>query len=317
VNDGLGKKRSTYIEIIRESDQKNLYKGSTSSKASILKLYPDSYTLEIYDGHTFSGIQSQGTTLTNLVINAAKDSIVTLSPYGRIALKVVDPKGKPVEFMDKFKTCNGKVIAYSMTANSKTVQRDVLAETFDLELSYIYNTKIEVKKNIKIHSNQLNTLHFVYDDGTFTREENPVVDTGNENVTNTSNFKPTPPKIAPDGWIAGTVYNTTNGSCDWKNRTLIFINNGGVLMNLETGKIVKEIIVLPGKEAKIAVPMRYSSSFLRVFMQNPEGNKGISFWLLKNAKHNWWYAVGCDDGFGPPNTCNDGSGNAGCEYLPH
>ena len=317
VNDGLGKKRSTYIEIIRESDQKNLYTGSTSSKASILKLYPDSYTLEIYDGHTFDGIQSQGTTLKNLVINATKDSIVTLSPYGRIDLKVVDKKGKPQAFMYKFKNKEGKVIAYSMSASSKTVQRDVLAETFDLELGYQYNYEKELKKNIKIQPNQLNKLHFVYDEGTFTQEENPVEETVNESVANISNFKPTPPKIAPDGWIAGTVYNTTNGSCDWKNKALIFINNGGVLMNLETGKIVKEIIVLPGKEAKIAVPGSRSSSFLRVFMQNPEGNKGISFWLLKNAKHNWWYAVGCDDGFGPPNTCNDGSGDAGCVYLPH
>jgi hypothetical protein len=317
VNDGLGKKRSAYIEIIRESDQKNLYKGSTSSKASILKLYPDSYTIEIYNGHTLDGIQSPGTTLTNLAIKATKDSIVSLSPYGRIDLKVVDTDGKPVDFRYKFTNKAGKLIAYSMTSSAKTVRRDVLAETFDLELSYTYNSKKEVKKNIKIQANQRNKLHFVYDDGTFTQEENPVIETVNESGTNTSDFKPTPPKIAPDGWIAGTVYNTTNGTCDWKNRILIFVNHGGELMNLETGKIVKEITVLPGKEAKIAVPESKSSSFLRVFMQNPEGNERISFWLLKNPKHNWWYAVGCDDGYGPPNTCNDGKGNSGCEYLPN
>ncbi len=317
VNDGLGKKRSTYIEIIRESDQKNLYKGSTSSKAFILKLYPDSYTLEIYDGHTLDGIQSPGTTFTNLAVNVTKDSVITLSPFGRIDLKVVDTEGKPVDFRYKFTNKAGKLIAYSMTSSAKTVQRDLLAETFDLELSYKYNTEKEVKKNIKIQANQRNTLHFVYDEGTFTQKENVVVETVNESVANTSDFKPTPPKIAPDGWIAGTVYNTTNGTCDWKNSVLIFVNHGGELMNLETGTIVKEIAVLPGKEAKIAVPMHAKSSFLRVFMQNPEGNERISFWSLKNPKHNWWYAVGCEDGYGPPNTCDDGKGNSGCQYLPH
>ncbi|MBC8756212.1 hypothetical protein H2O64_16160 [Kordia sp. YSTF-M3] len=317
VNDGLGKKRSTYIEIIRESDQKNLYTGSTSSKASILKLYPDSYTIEIYDGHTFDGIQSQGTTLKNLAIKATKDSIVTLSPYGRIELKVVDKEGKLQEFRYSFKNKENKEIAYAMTSSAKTVRRDLLAETFDLELSYKYNSEKEIKKNIKIQANQLNKLHFVYDDGTFTQEENPLVETVNESETSTSDFKPTAPKVAPDGWVSGTVYNTTNGSCDWKNKTLIFINQGGFLMNLATGEISKEITVLAGKEAKIAVPARAESSFLRVFMLDADGKQRISFWLLKKPKHNWWYAVGCNDGFGSQNTCNDGNGNAGCEYLPH
>ncbi len=315
VNDGLGKKRATYIEITRESDQKHLYKGSTSSKASILKLYSDSYAIKIYDGHTLDGIQSQGTTITNLAVKATKDSIVTLSPYGRIDLKVVDKEGKPVDFRYKFKNSKGKVVAYAMTASSKTVQRDLLAETFDLELSYKYNPEKEVKKNIKIKANQLNKLHYVYDDGTFTEEESASVTT-NESSNNASEFTPTEPKRAPKGWVSGTVYNTTNGSCDWKNSTLIFVNHKDKLMNLETGEITDEIIVLPGKEAKIAVPGNVEAVFLRVFIKKSEGNDRISFWLLKNAAHNWWYAVGCDDGYGPPNDCDDGRGKSGCKFLP-
>lgn len=315
VNDGLGKKRATYVEIIRESDQKHLYKGSTSSKASILKLYSDSYVIKIYEGHTLDGIQSQGTTIKKLVVKTTKDSIISLSPYGRIDLKVVDKKGKPVDFMYKFKNSKGKVVAYAMTASSKKVQRDLLAETFDLELSYKYNHKKEVKKNIKIQANQLNKLHYVYDDGTFTEEESVSVTT-NESSNNTSEFTPTKPKVAPKGWVAGTVYNTTNGTCDWKNSTLIFVNHKDKLMNLETGEITDEIIVLPGKEAKIAVPGNVEAVFLRVFIKNSERNERISFWLLKKAVHNWWYAVGCDDGYGPPNDCDDGRGKSGCKFLP-
>lgn len=315
VNDGLGKKRSTYIEVLRESDQKHLYKGSTSSKASILKLYPDSYAVKIYDGHTLDGIKSQGTTITNLAIKTTKDSIVTLNPYGRIDLKVVDKEGKPVDFMYKFKNSKGKVIAYAMTASSKTVQRDLLAETFDLELGYKYNHEKEVKKNIKIQANQLNKLHFVYDDDTFIEEEN-VPNVVTETRNNPSKFTPTEPKRAPKGWVSGTVYNTTNGSCDWKNNTLIFVHHKDKLMNLETGEIMDEIVVLPGKEAKIAVPGNVEAAFLRVFIKNSEGNDRISFWLLKKAAHNWWYAVGCDDGYGPPNDCDDGKGNSGCKFLP-
>lgn len=315
VNDGLGKKRSTYIEIVRESDQKKLYTGSTSSRASILKLYPDFYSIKIYDGHTLDGIKSQGTTITNLSINATKDSIVTLNPYGRIDLKVVDKEGKPVDFMYKFKNKESKVAAYAMTASSKTVQRDLLTETFDLELSYKYNHEKEVKKSIKIQANQLNKLHYVYDDGKFIEEENKP-NTTVETTNNSSKFKPTVPKKAPEGWVSGTVYNTTNGTCDWKNSSLTFINHGGTIMNLKTGQISNGIVVAPGEKAHIAVSTN-TASFLRVFRQSPQGNERISFWLLRNPKHNWWYAVGCDDGYGPPNDCNDGNGKAGCEYLPH
>jgi hypothetical protein len=228
----------------------------------------------------------------------------------------VDTKGKPQQFMYKFKNSDQKVVAYSMTSSSKTVKRDLLTETFDLELSYKYNSEKEVKKNIKTQANLLNTLHFVYDDGTFTQEEIPAIETVNENVTNTSDFEHIKPKVAPTGWVAGTVYSTTNGACDWKNQTLIFVSHFGKLMNLETGEISKEIIVAPGKKAHIAVPEN-TVAFLRVFRQNNTEKERISFWSLKNATHGWWYAVGCDDGNGLPNTCNDGHGKSGCQYLPH
>lgn len=316
VNNGLGKKRSAFIEVLRVSDGKQLYRGSTSSKASILSLYPDAYTFEIYEGHTLDGIMSPATTISDFKLNSAVDTIINFNPFGRIALKVTDKAGTPQNFRYTFKNKAGKIVAYAMTSSSKTVKRDLLAETYNLELSYNYDSKRELKQNITILPNQLNTLHFVYDEGRFTQEKNAVTETTSTSHLPTKEFIPTPPKTAPENWISGTVYNTTNGSCNWKNSTLIFRSHRGTFLDLKTNKVVKEVHVLPGQNAEIAV-REDEANFLRVFRVTSDGEERISFWLIENPNYGWWYAVGCDDGFGPPNACNDGKGNTACRFLPN
>ena len=173
IKDGLGKSRTAYIEVTRDSDQKSIYIGSTSRKSSILSLYPDTYTVYVHS-YRENNIESKEVTIKNIKVDESiKEQEIPIIPYGRVSLKVVDKNGKPVSFRYEFFNEDGITKDISFTSNSNERLIDLPADiTYSLDLGFEYNYEKERKENIIIIPKQLNKLHYVYDEGKFIDPKN-------------------------------------------------------------------------------------------------------------------------------------------------
>ncbi|MCW5516173.1 hypothetical protein [Muriicola sp. Z0-33] len=116
------------------------------------------------------------------------------------------------------------------------------------------------------------------------------------------------------GWVEGTLHNSNNSgdsNCDYKDKYLIFMNQGGEFINLSNGKTSESVIVAPGEKLNVATSS--DGAFIRVFTANSTTNakargQGISFSKIDVLYDGWWYTAGCWDGNGDATRCDNGKG---------
>ncbi|MCW5516171.1 hypothetical protein [Muriicola sp. Z0-33] len=117
----------------------------------------------------------------------------------------------------------------------------------------------------------------------------------------------------PNGWVEGVLYNSNDGSCDDKGRSLVFMHHKNDILNLSTGIISENVIVAPGEKLEVAVPA--GSVWLRAFRTAGDSNAkesgtGVAFARME-ASNGWWFGTGCGDGSRFPTNCYDGNSNDG------
>ena len=116
----------------------------------------------------------------------------------------------------------------------------------------------------------------------------------------------------PENWAKGTLYNSNDGSCNYKGKYLIFMNAmGGKFKNLVTGEINQFMIVAPGAKLEVAAPA--SGAFIRVFLSSSSTattatGERISFGSLSQLTNGWWFSAGCKNGTRPAIPCDSGNG---------
>lgn len=310
ILDGLGNERTAYLEIIRNSDSKSLYKEAMDSNTKF-SLTPDSYTIKIDAKYFLNGMKSQKALLNNITIKD-NEGAIELSPFGRVSLKVSDKEGKPQVFSYKFFDAQRNIVDYSFTSSSKEQIMDMdVNTTYELELSAGFSYERQVKKNITIKPKQINNLHYIFDDGKFEEIEKTPTESPAP-ISTAGSSESMDIKEVPVGWAKGLLFNSNDGACDrYKGKTLVFVNRNRKFYNLATGEFNERIRVTAGQKAQVAAPA--DGGHYRVLVIHEDGSKqAISFWYLDRVVDGWWFAAGCDDGTKPiSSNCFNGIDNRG------
>jgi len=311
VYDGVGKVRTAYLEIKRNSDKKIIFRESIDSKTKF-KLTADSYLFKLHSGRTKNGIRNKEAIINYYIVKGGDDNkIIELSPFGRVSLKVKDKSGKPQPFRYKFYNSDKKIIDYSFSTIYKEEIMDLPVNTvYSLELNYGDNIyEVDKKEDIRITAKKLNNLHFIFDDGKF------IIDS--TKTTDKSTIKRKIPKKrdvvlkdTPVGWVTGILYNSNDGNCNqYKGKYLRFRIMDRKIFNRETGVYSDEVMIAPGERLHVAV--LEDRGHFRVYpVVNPLNSDGkedhVSFWYYSDLINGWWYAAGCNDGTKPSFDCDNG-----------
>jgi len=311
VYDGVGKVRTAYLEIKRNSDKKIIFRESIDSNTKF-KLTADSYLFKIHSGRTKNGIPNKEAFINYYIVKGGDEKkIIKLSPFGRVSLKVVDKSGKPQPFRYKFYNSDKKIIDYSFSTIYKEEIMDLPVNTvYSLELNYGDNIyEIDKKEDIRITAKKLNNLHFIYDDGKFINDSTKTTD-------KTTLKRKIPKKRdvvlkdTPVGWVTGILYNSNDGNCNQYNgKHLRFRIMESKIFNRETSVYSDEVMIAPGERLHVAV-LEDSGHFRAYPVVNPLNSDGkedhVSFWYYSDLIDGWWYAAGCDDGTKPSFNCDNG-----------
>lgn len=307
ILDGVGKPITPYLNISRVSDGHVVYDGT--SKSDEIRLAWGKYNIHVRESIDWSFFRVSEATISYHSIARYDPYSITLSPYGRINLDVVDQAGNPIDFRYTFKNLsNRKIIASSLTAEKKTLVTDLQAGV-ELQLELIHSFDSDIKE-VTLVPGKINYLKYVYDKGKF--YETP------KKVTEPQPVKPKPDataktlKEAPAGWAKGVLYNSNDGTCKrYTGLTLEFINRNSEFFNLETGERSERILVPPGAQVQVAAPN--NGGHYRVQVVEKDGSKNpVSFWYLQRSVDGWWFAAGCDDGTKPESSnCFNGIDNRG------
>lgn len=307
IMDGVGKPITPYINIARVSDGHVVYDGP--SKSEDIRLAPGNYKIHIKESIDLSFFRVSEATISYHNISSYDPYSITLNPYGRINLDVVDQVGNPIDFGYAFKNLsNGKTIASSLTAQNKTVTTDLQAGV-ELELELIHAFDSDTKEVVVVPG-KINQLKYVYDKRKFYETPKKVTDPQPLNSKPNSTAKTL--KEAPAGWAKGVLYNSNDGTCKrYTGLTLEFVNRNSEFFNLETGERSERILVPPGQQVQVAAPN--NGGHYRVQVVEKDGSKNtVSFWYLKRSVDGWWFAAGCDDGTKPESSnCFNGIDNRG------
>lgn len=311
ILDGLGSPITPYFKITRKSDGKMMYNGP--SKSDNIRLARGNYMVEINESINWNFFRVSPATITNVEINTYESNDITLRPYGRVNLEVVDKAGKPIDFRYAFKdSYTNKTIASSLTAQQKPVITDVQANVaLKLEVIHAFDSH---KTEVTLNPGTVNKLKFVYDNGKFESLQNTQVSTSPANLNPDVVVKAL--NNAPYGWVAGTLYNSNDGSCKALiGEHLRFTNrfSGTKFLNMETGEYVESLLVPPGGQVQVAIKLdqRWHLRAYQVDTTMKQKGGPISFWFPENMKKGWWYAVGCYDGTRPKSNCDNGVGVGG------
>jgi hypothetical protein len=311
VYDGVGKVRTAYLEIKRNSDKKIIFKESIDSKTKF-KLTADSYLFKLHSGRTKNGIRNKEAIINYYIVKGGDESkIIELSPFGRVSLKVVDKSGKPQPFRYIFYNNDKKIIDHSFSTIYKEEIMDLPVNTvYSLELNYGDNIyEVDKKEDIRITAKKLNNLHFIYDDGKFINDSTKTTDepTVKRKIPKKRDVVL---KDTPVGWVTGILYNSNDGNCNqYKGKYLRFRIMGRKIFNRETGVYSDDVMIAPGERLHVAV-LEDEGHFRAYPVVNPLNSDGkedhISFWYYSDLINGWWYAAGCDDGTKPSFNCDNG-----------
>ncbi|WP_034045266.1 hypothetical protein [Wocania ichthyoenteri] len=172
VLDGAGKRYESYIKIIRKKDGKALYEQPTyiRGQSAEFTLLPDFYTLEIYEGTGSDAARVSALTINDFEIEGNEESEITLRPFGRVDLEVVDKSGKSSIFDYKFVNDENQIIQRGLTTDKVLIDLPV-NQVINLNISHgLYGEK---KKDVFVSPDHINKLRFVYEDKKFVNSEVP------------------------------------------------------------------------------------------------------------------------------------------------
>ncbi len=296
ILDGVGKKITPYFQI-NKNDGEIVYKMGPSKSAKIA-LSPGNYDVMINSSINFDMFTTSKATISNLKINGNETEKITLTPYGRVHLDVVDKEGNHINFRYQFNH-NGKSIASSFTTQNKLIKTDLQAGIpLRLELNYEYISQVI---DVNLPAGKITKLQYVYDDGKF-KQDQPEEES-QANVT------------TPEGWIKGTLYNSNDGDCYLhKGQTLEFNIRDRQFYNLKTGKLVNSVVLKAGEKLEVAIP-EFEGHFRASPIVDGKKETRISFWYYKHVSKNWWYSAGCPNGTKPISRCNDGKKDINCKTF--
>ncbi|WP_248724332.1 hypothetical protein [Seonamhaeicola sp. ML3] len=307
-NDGLGKRYFPFVSIVRLSDGKEVFKGSTRYKKTF-DLAEGLYKIDINQLTSLQGFRMEKATIPSAPLFSFMNSDIIFTPYGRVQLEVVDENNKLLNFGYEFKR-NDKVVSYGYTATPELISTDLQANVA-MTLSLRHNYKTKAISNVILKEGQLNKLRFVFNGETFHQEE--LEKEVAALPQNPNNAKNNTSKDVPTGWVKGTLYNSNNGTCQHKNKVLVFRNNNSKFLNLETNTKSEYVAVAPGQSLQVAIPKEHT--FLRVSVSKNNsmvaehiGGTGVSFLRMDSVHNGWWYSVGCKNGTRPSKLCDNGKG---------
>ncbi len=299
VFDGLGKKRSGYIQIFRASDNSKIHEGSLKLGKYLGKfsLFPDKYRIKVYEGYSEDNIRSIARVFDLTVNGDENEKHFKIKDYGRVSIEVLNEEGKAIPFRYRFYKKQMETVSYSFTENSKEQRFDVPAnEPYKLEISY--KEKTETVNGISIKPNQLNRLHFTYKEGQFI----PVGSVESK-------------LSVPNSYVVGMLYNSNDGSCDrYTQKTVVFQIRNQNIYNLKTGQFVEKVRILPGQKLKVAVPSD-RGHFRALVLSEDQSENSIAFWYYDNMTKGWWFSAGCQNGTKPKERCYNGSIASSCGTL--
>lgn len=325
VYDGTGKNIQVDIGVVSNWSKMHKYNG-LSNNPNPVKLYPGKYNINILGENQFGKLRRHSVQLDGFQITGKEaeefrlnptggDStrIVHIKPYGRLELLVVDMDNKPTEFGFALRNASNQPIIEGRSYNQMESIDIPANENFTVSLDYGFSQHFS--SAVTIGSTKTKRLKFVYDnDGKFKEsfdlEEGPKLEEEFKSPYEAAKqLKNIPPK-----WAKGVLINSNDTDCQYGGKYLIFSNQGGELMNLETGKISESVIVAPGAQVAVAAPEE--AAFIRAFLANgpynveSKGNR-IAFGLLNDLLDGWWFSAGCKEGTKPKTNCNNGRGEVG------
>lgn len=231
-------------------------------------------------------------------------------------VEVVNQDDAPKDFVytitkskDSAKVTSGRVLGLAILKVQPEISYDI---------SVNLGSYIETKRGVTWPANSAKSIRFEFNDeeGEFVLDSDtntPLDQIDNQGVTDAQKEKEKQKGI-PENWVEGRLYNSNNVSCQYAGQSIVFINQGAQLYNIETKKFTEAIVVPVGESVAVAAPA--NGAFLRGFLSAGSDNPAalgdrIAFVSFDEIYTGWWLAAGCKDGSKPATNCNNGNGYTG------